>query len=258
MNLIDCDWGISPTFWQNNLHPADFHHKISVIHDGIDVDYCKPNPDAVLEITEDLSFRPGDEVVTYIARNFEPYRGFPTFMKAVEIIQKERPNCHIVAVGADEVSYGRKLKEGQSWRSIMSEQIRFDDSRLHFLGTLPYAKLITLFQISGAHIYLTYPFVLSWSALESMACGVAMISSDTAPVKEVITDGENGLLVDFFSPEQVAEKVSMVLDDKDRMQDMRNAARQTVVDKYALSKLLPLHVGLVKDLARGGRAATNS
>lgn len=251
LSLESADWGITPTFWQHSVHPKEFQSKISVIHDGIDTNTCRPDPEAVFRLDNGKEFRLGDEVVTYIARNFEPYRGFPTFMRAAEIILRERPNCHIIAVGADEVSYGRKLPKGDYWRKRMMEQVKLDMSRMHFTGTLPYGQLIKLFQVSAAHIYLTYPFVLSWSMLESLACGVAIVSSNTSPVLEVVQDGVTGLLADFFSPEDVAKKVFSILDSKDGMSEMRKKAREKVVKEYDLQRLLPLHVGLVKDLARG-------
>lgn len=251
LSLESTDWGITPTFWQHSVHPKEFQSKISVIHDGIDVNTCRPDPGAIFRLDNGKEFRLGDEVVTYIARNFEPYRGFPTFMRAAEIILRERPNCHIIAVGADEVSYGRKLPKGDYWRKRMMEQVKLDMSRMHFTGTLPYGQLIKLFQVSAAHIYLTYPFVLSWSMLESLACGVAIVSSNTSPVLEVVQDGVTGLLADFFSPEDVAKKVFSILDSKDGMSEMRKKAREKVVKEYDLQRLLPLHVGLVKDLARG-------
>lgn len=249
LSLENSDWGVSPTFWQHQQHPPEFQHKISVLHDGIDVNVCAPNPNTELKLSAEHTFKLGDPVVTYIARNFEPYRGFPTFMRAAEIIQRERPDVHIIAVGADEVSYGRKLPKGTTWRQIMLEKVKLDMSRIHFTGFLAYADLIKLFQVSAAHIYLTYPFVLSWSALESMACGVAMVSSNTQPIHEVMTHGKNALLADFFSPEEVAQHVFTILDDKDGMREMRKNARDTVVKRYALDTLLPLHIDLIKDVA---------
>ncbi len=251
LSLDAADWGITPTFWQHSVHPQEFQKKISVIHDGIDTTIAKPDPTAVFKLENGHEFRLGDEVVTYIARNFEPYRGFPTFMRAAEIILRERPNCRIVAVGADEVSYGRKLPKGDSWRKRMMEEVTLDTDRMHFVGTVSYANLMKLFQVSAAHIYLTYPFVLSWSMLESMACGVAIVTSNTAPTKEVVQHGVNGMMADFFSPEDVAKQVFTILESKDGMKEMRIKAREKVVKEYDLTRLLPLHVGLVKDLARG-------
>lgn len=250
LSLESADWGISPTIWQQSLHPPEFLPKISVLHDGIDTEVAKPDPEASFEINGHM-FRPGDEVVTYIARNFEPYRGFPTFMRAAEIILRERPNCHIIAVGADEVSYGKRLAKDQTWRRIMMQEVKLDESRIHWPGTVSYANLIKLFQVSAAHIYLTYPFVLSWSSMEAMACGCAMVSSRTSPVMEVMQHEKNALLADFFSHTEVAANVLRILESPDRMQELRTHARQTILDHYALQDLLPLHMSLIDDLAAG-------
>jgi glycosyltransferase involved in cell wall biosynthesis len=196
-------------------------------------------------------FKVGDEVVTYIARNFEPYRGFTTFMKAAEILLRERPNLHIIAIGADEVSYGRKAPDGKTYRQIVSEHVSLPGDRIHFIGTVAYAQLIKIYQISAAHMYLTYPFVLSWSMLEAMAAGAALVASDTKPVREVVVHGVNGLLADFFSAEDVAAKVGQLLDDPAHNRAMRAKARETVVERFALEKLLPLHMQLVREVAAG-------
>ena len=253
-NLISldmADWGISPTVWQWSLHPPEYQQKISVLHDGVDVNMCAPNAAANFTLPNGKTFKPGDEVVTYIARNFEPYRGFPTFVKAAEILLKTRPNCHIIAVGADAVSYGRKAPEGTSYREMLTKDVNLPADRIHFVGTVPYDDLIKLFQISAAHLYLTFPFVLSWSMLEAMACGVALVASNTKPVLEVVEHGKNGLLADFNSPVDVAAKLTQLLDDKTGNVTMRAAARATVVNRFALNDLLPLHMQLVRDLAAG-------
>lgn len=249
MGLAYSDWGVCPTFWQHSLHPKEFQSKISVLHDGINTDVAKPNHNATVGIKEGLTLKWGDEVVTYIARNFEPYRGFPTFMQAAEKILKERPNCHIIAIGADDVSYGKRAPDGQTYRKIWMENVDLDMDRMHFVGTLPYDHLVNVLQISAAHIYLTYPFVLSWSSMESMACGCAVVGSSTQPVREVIAHGETGFLVDFFDPDAVANQVFEILDHPTRMQHVRDAARQSIVDQYDLQKLLPLHMQLVREVA---------
>ena len=251
LNLEAADWGITPTHWQASLHPAEFQSKISVLHDGIDTDHCAPKERAELTLPNGKTFRAGDEVVTYIARNFEPYRGFPTFIKTAEILLRERPNCHIIAVGADEVSYGKRAPAGTTYRQTLLAQTPLPADRIHFPGLLPYPDLLSLFQLSAAHLYLTFPFVLSWSMLEAMACGVALVGSRTKPVMEVVEDEVNGLLADFFDPADVAEKVTRLLADKTRNRAMREAARQTVVDRYALSTILPMQMQLIRDLAAG-------
>jgi len=251
LSLEQADWGICPTQWQRSLYPPEFWPKMSLLHDGVDVQMCAPNPAASFTLPTGQVLRPGDEVLTYVARNFEPYRGFGTFMKAAEIVLRERPNLQIVAVGADAVSYGRKAPAGKTYRQLLSEQVSLPAQRMHFIGTLAYADLIRLLQVSAAHLYLTYPFVLSWSMLEAMATGVALVASNTKPVLEVVEHGVNGLLADFSSPGDVAQKISQLLDAPDGNIAMRAAARETVVKCYALEKLLPLHMQLVRELAAG-------
>lgn len=251
MNLEACDWGVSPTHWQKSVHPLEFQPKISVLHDGIDCDAARPNEDVTVTLASGKILTRKDEVITYIARNMEPYRGFPTFMQAAEIILKNRPNAHIIAIGADGVSYGKNLPKGQTYLGQWKEKVKLDYERIHFVGTLDYGSLIQALQLSSAHIYMTYPFVLSWSALEAMAAGCLMIASDTAPVKEVIQHGHNGLLFDFFSPELLAARVDQVFAHKDRMAELRRNARQTILDKYDVKKLLPIHMDLISDVAKG-------
>ncbi len=252
LNLEAMDWGITPTAWQYAVHPREFQHKISVLHDGIDVSVATPDEQASFTLPDgSRRFTRGEEVITYIARNFEPYRGFPTFMQAAELLLKARPNAHIIAVGADGVSYGKQPAKGTTYRAEWMKRVNLDTSRIHFVGTLPYAQLMTLFQISAAHIYLTYPFVLSWSLLEAMACGAPLIASRTKPVMEVIRDGENGLLADFFSPEEVAAKVIQVLEKPALSKLLSANARSSVVKYFNLADTLPMHAALIDDLARG-------
>jgi len=249
-DLYACDWGLSPTEWQKSQFPPEFHDKISVIHDGVDTDYFQPVPDAKLVLPE-LDLSGVDEIVTYVSRGMEPYRGFPQFIESLAYLLERRPNCHVVAVGSERVCYGKSLPDGKSYKAYMQEKVKLDWSRVHFVGSLPYGLYLKVIQASSAHIYLTRPFVLSWSMIESMSAGCAIVASDTPPVREVIRDGENGLLVDFFSPKQIADRVCEVLDHPTRMADLRDRARETVLERYALAKLLPRHLQLVRDVANG-------
>ncbi len=248
-NLEICDWGISPTYWQWVQNPAIFRPKISVLHDGIDTSYVAPNPATTQFTHKDKTFTKDMEIITYISRNFEPYRGFDTVMKAAVEILKRRPKAHIIMVGADGVSYGKTPQGYKTWRQKYLQELQPDLSRLHFLGYLDYDQMLNVLRISSAHIYLTVPFVLSWSMMESMAMGCMMICSSTQPVKEVMEHGKNGYLVDFFSPEQVADAVDFAFREKEQVQEMRRAARQTIVDKYDLNTILPLHMNLIYDVA---------
>jgi glycosyltransferase involved in cell wall biosynthesis len=246
LELDSCDRGMAPTDWQRKQHPPEFHSKMDVLHEGIDTNFFQPNPGAKLKLPG-LDLSDVDEIVTYSTRGMEPYRGFPQFMAAVALIQKRRPKCHIVVVGKDEVCYGKRLPDGKTYKQQALESIEFDRSRLHFTGYLPYPQYLQVLQASGAHIYLTCPFVLSWSMLEAMATGCLVIGSNTPPVQEIIEEGKNGLLVDFFSPQAIAERVDEVFAHPDRMAQTRWQARHTIVQNYDLDRLLPQHLQWIHD-----------
>lgn len=250
VDLYSCDHGLSPTLWQKNQFPKEFHHKIEVMHDGIDTNTFQPNPDNKLILPHlNLDLSDKKEIITYVGRGMEPYRGFPQFMESVAHILERRPNTHIVIVGQDRVCYGNKLPEGETYKKLMLERLNLDMSRVHFTGHLNSQDYLKVLQASSAHIYLTYPFVLSWSMLEAMSTGCIVIGSDTLPVKEVIEDGVNGLLVDFFNPVQIADRVDEVLDNQAKMEFIRQNARETILNQYSLSNLLPKHIDFLTKFA---------
>lgn len=172
----------------------------------------------------------------------EPYRGFPEFMETVALLQQKRPNCHVVIVGEDRVAYGKKLADGKTYKQLMLEKLSLDLSRVHFTGPLPYAQYLQVIQASSVHVYLTRPFVLSWSMIEALSTGCLVVASDTDPVKEVIQDGVNGLLADFFSPQQICDRICEVFDHPNRMADIRTQARKTIQQNYDLTQLLHQHL----------------
>lgn len=247
LGLVQCDAGISPTPWQRSLYPADLQSRISVLHEGIDTALVAPDPHAVLSLPG-TTLRAGDEVVTFVARNLEPYRGFHSFMRALPLMQQLRPSAHVVVVGGDDVSYGRRLPDGQTYRQKCLAELegRVDLSRVHFPGKLPYLEYLKVLQVSAAHVYLTYPFVLSWSMLEAMAAGCLIIGSDTAPVRDVITDRDNGLLVDFFDTQCLARTVAGALAAPHAHASMRARARSFIEQRYDLrSRCLPAWLALL-------------
>ncbi|MFA6988540.1 MAG: glycosyltransferase, partial [Candidatus Gastranaerophilaceae bacterium] len=207
----------------------------------------KPDENAVFNLPE-ISLTATNEVITYATRGMEPYRGFPQFMEAACAIQKRRPNCHIVIAGEDRICYGPKLPEGKTFKGLMLEKFDFDQSRLHFTGSLPYSQYLKLLQVSSAHIYLTYPFVLSWSMLEAMSSGALVLASNTPPVQEVIKDNFNGILFDFFSPAEIISKVDEVLDNKNKFEHLRINARKTIVENYDLKRMLQKQLNLIDDV----------
>ncbi len=232
LSLHAADLGISPTQWQRSVFPNEYQPKLRLIHEGINVDAAVADPQASIQLSSGVTLNRQDEVITFVSRNLEPYRGFHIFMRSVEEICQRRPNAHIVIVGGDDVSYGARLPNGQTYRQKLLSEIKIDASRVHFLGKIPYQHYLKVLQISSAHVYLTVPFVLSWSMLEAMSAECLVIGSDTPPVREVIRHQENGLLVDFFSPTAIADSVDYALDHPDQMLKLRKAARQTILENY--------------------------
>jgi glycosyltransferase involved in cell wall biosynthesis/DNA-binding CsgD family transcriptional regulator len=225
LNLTNCDAAVSPTHWQRSRHPTIFQPKISVQHEGIDTAVLTPDPNASVTTPSGVVLKAGDPVITYVARNLEPYRGFHIFMRALERIQQAHPLCHALIVGGDGVSYGARPKNANNWREHMLGKVSLDPARTHFMGRVPYAQYLRVLQVSAAHVYLSYPFVLSWSLLEAMGCGVPIVASNTAPVREVIRDGENGRLVGFFDDRVMAQMVLELLGARKAQISMRKRAR---------------------------------
>lgn len=232
--LATCDAGISPTHWQRSTYPAHELPRIQVIHEGLDLDVLKFNPEARFSLPDGRTLSREDQVVTYVSRQLEPYRGFHVFMRALPDLQKRLPHARFVIVGANGVSYGVPPPPPHtSYREMLLDEVggRLDHSRIHFTGRIPYEHYIDLLQVSKLHIYLSYPFVLSWSMLEAMACGVPILGSATPPVQEVIRDGENGFLFNFFDREQLIERACEILHGN--VEPLRRAARQDIESRYS-------------------------
>jgi len=213
LNLNNCDAGISPTQWQKAQHPAEYRHKITVAHEGIDTENLGPDPLAQFKTPSGFTLKANDPkhpVLTYVARNLEPYRGFHTFMRALPAIQKEHKSLHTLIVGGNDVSYGSRPKDAKNWKDKLLAEVgsQLDPARTHFLGKLPYAAYQKVLQVSSLHTYLSYPFVLSWSMLEAMASGCLVVGSNTAPVREAIRNGETGMLVRPLNPGALVARVS--------------------------------------------------
>jgi glycosyltransferase involved in cell wall biosynthesis len=233
------DAGLSPTVFQRDRHPPWFRDRITVIHEGIDTERFRPDSEASVHLrSAGLTMRPGDEVVTFVARELEPYRGYHIFMRALPKLMQLRPNARIVVVGGDDVSYGSAPPSGQTWKNIFLNEVasRLDMRRIHFVGKLPHTVLTQLMQVSAVHTYLTYPFVLSWSLMEAMSVGCLIVASRTAPVEEVIAHGHNGLLVDFFDHEALALSIADALERRQELRPLREAARATIVERYDLQR----------------------
>ena len=239
VTLESMDGGFSPTHWQKSLYPKAAQNRIAVVHEGVDTKVFYPDRHASLQLPDGRVLKAGESrVITFVARDLEPYRGFPQALEAASKVIRQNKDAIFVFVGGDGVSYGTPPPGGGSWREHLLRDHELPSDRVMFLGSIPHADLRKLYQISTAHIYLTYPFVLSWSVIEAMACGALIIGSDTPPVREVIRAGQNGLLVPFYDTEVLAQTVLDVLADPDACLKMRAAARRTIENRFRLSECL--------------------
>lgn len=239
LDLDNCDLGYSPTEWQRGRLPAEYQPKVRVVFDGIDTNLWKPSPGP-----RQVGGRPvpaGTKIVTYVSRGMESMRGFDVFMRAAKLLCDRRADVLFVVVGQDRVCYGgdEKFTGGKSFKDWVLAKDRYDPSRFVFTGLLPEAALARLLAVADLHVYLTVPFVLSWSVLNAMACGAVVLGSDTPPVREVIAHGKTGLLADFFSPEAFAAAADKVLDDPAGHKPLGFAARELILEKYGLDVCLP-------------------
>ena len=247
-SLEACDVGVSPTQWQRSLHPAAYQHKINVAHEGVDTALMVPDPAARLSLAAGRVLAPGDPVLTFVARNLEPYRGFHRFMRALPEIQRRCPRAVAVICGGDGVSYGRPPDGAANWREKLLAEVgpSLDLSRMVFTGQIPHKDYRALLQVSAVHVYFTYPFVLSWSALEAMSCGCLVLGSATPPVQEVLRHGENGLLFDFFDAEALAILVEAALASPGDFVPLRQQARQDIVSGYDIQAGIARYMELLQ------------
>ena len=255
MHMPIADAGLSPTHWQANTYPKDFRKKITVIHDGIDTNVLAPNANATLTLNDSLKIGRNDEVLTFVNRELEPLRGYHTFMRSLPEILRRRPKLEVLIVGGNAVSYGPKPVDSDlSWRDIFASEVRpkmneQEWNRIHFVGKISYPHFITLLQVSTVHVYLSYPFVLSWSMLEAMSIGCTVVASDTDPVKEMIEHNKTGRLINFFDHKQLCETVLSLLDQPLERERIGRNARNFIKNELDLSeKCIPQQVQWIESL----------
>jgi glycosyltransferase involved in cell wall biosynthesis len=252
--LADADMGLSPTEWQRSSFPDLLRSRIEVIHDGIDTSEARPRPDASVELPgTGRILRPGDEVVTYVNRHLEPMRGIHIFLRSLPEILTARPKAEILIIGSESgQAYGGPSQDGKTAKERFLAEVagRIDASRVHWLGRVPKPFYLNALAVSRVHVYLTYPFVLSWSLLEAMSVGCLVVASATPPVHEVIEHGKNGLLVDFFDHRELARSVIDVLErPRQDFASISGAARASVIRDYDRQTVcLPRQVKLIERL----------
>ena len=241
LQFQQADAGISPTHWQASTFPPHIREHITVIHDGIDTDVLKPNPAVSFALDNGQTFSRDDEIITFVNRSLEPYRGFHVFMRSLPKLLATRPDAQILIVGREGVSYGARPPNGKSWKSLFCEEVLpkltpQQRERVHFLGTIDYSHFISLLQVSRIHVYLTYPLVLSWSLLEAMSVGCTIVASDTQPLHEAIKHDETGRLVNFFDAGALADSIVQLLEDETARARLGKLAREFAIDNYDLFK----------------------
>jgi len=257
MHAESIDSAICPTNWQASTFPNNIRSKISIIHDGIDTSVAVPDQGTKLTLRNGSVISAEDEIITFVARNLEPYRGYHSFMRALPEILGRKPNARVMIVGEDKRGYGSmpdpsRYSRGNTWKKIFFDEISNElteemRSRIHFLGRIPYDKLISLFQISSVHVYLTYPFVLSWSLLEAMSAGCAIVASRTGPLLEVIEHEKNGVYIDFFNHEELSSAVIDLLDNHRLAKYLGKNARKSILSQYDLETIcLPKQVNWIE------------
>ena len=254
LNLESSDWNVTPTHFQKSTFPDRYLNSISVIHDGIDTSLTSSYQPCPVTLPDGTVLHPGDPIITFVNRRVEPYRGCHTFIRSIPLIQSLNPDARIIIIGElDGVSYGRPPTNNTRWCDKFLTEIhgQYNPDLVHFTGRLNYSKFLSVIRLSQCHVYLTVPFVLSWSLLEAMSMGLPIVASKTPPVEELISDGNNGLLVDFFSSSDLAPASSEILPHTTLSDDLAINAKQLIIDKYQISHCVPLHLNLIQAVASG-------
>ena len=248
LDLDNCDLGYSPTDWQRSKLPAEFQPKLRTSFDGIDTDLWRPDPHAPRRVG-DREIPTGTKIVTYVSRGMESMRGFDIFMRAAKKLCDRRADVLFVVVGQDRVCYGGddKFTGGKTFKEWVLAQDHYDLSRFLFTGLMPEPALAALLAATDLHIYLTVPFVLSWSLFDALACGATVLASDTGPVRELITHEQTGLLVPFFDVDAFADTANRVLDDPAAFKPLGRAGVELIREKYCLDVCLPRFLKLCED-----------
>ncbi|WP_297489017.1 glycosyltransferase [Acidocella sp.] len=245
-------YGQTPTRWQHSTYPDWAKKHIAIIEEGVELERCRPDPAARKKslTVGRLTVTPKQKLITYVARNLEPYRGFHTLMRALPRILREQPDAVVSLVGGDSVSYGVMPRQGGNWRNLMMKEVGdgIDLSRVHFMGKVSYDDHLALLQRSDAHIYLTYPFVASWSLREALACGCLVVGGDTPTVTEFIQHEVNGLITPTLDHGALAETVLRALSEPRLAAKLRANARSYAEKKLGMPEYIARYRGYIEEV----------
>jgi glycosyltransferase involved in cell wall biosynthesis len=230
----EADLIVAPTEFQASVLPPALRPRVRVIHEGVDVEAIRPGPAEPFDLPDGRAIAPGTPTITYVNNHLEPMRGLHIFARALPRLMAQVPNAQVVVFGREsQRPYGGQAPEGKTWRQVIFEGLEVDPARLHFMGKAPHDQMLAAMRLSTAHVYYTYPFVLSWSLLEAMASGCYVIGSDTPPLHDAITDGINGRLLPFFDVEALSQALIDACRDPKASAPLRAAARETAVAKFS-------------------------
>lgn len=239
------DAAYAPTKFQRSQFPNRWQDGMHVAHEGVDTSVFAPDPTATFAHGNHV-FTSEDEVITYAARGMEHTRGFAAFMRAVAKVQKERANVHVLIAGADRKCYDPGGRGKAGLKSWAEKKVDYDPARTHFVGLVKEPEFIKMLQVSSLHAYLSIPFVLSWSCLNAMSVGIPVLASDNAPVQEVITDGQNGRLVDPKNIDSIVEHMVALLDDPAEATQMGRAGRETILADFELAACVDRQLKIIQ------------
>lgn len=236
--LADSDLALSPTQFQRDTFPAHLRHHIRVLPEGLDLQPLGQLPVKPIVLPGGLVLKPGDPVVTYASRSLEPHRGFPMFMRALPELFRRHARVQVVVVGGFGSSYSEPSPHPKGYRGQLLQELQgqLDLSRLHFLGLLPHRDLLSLLRISSAHVYLTYPYALSWSLMEAMGCAAPLVASSPGPATEVVIDGETGLLVPFGQHGNLTAALLHLLANVPLARRLGEAAQRLALERFDVGR----------------------
>jgi glycosyltransferase involved in cell wall biosynthesis len=240
---------VAPTTFQASRLPLPLRDRAHIIHEGVDTEDLQPRAQARLDLPDGRYLDGAMPVITFVSRTLEPYRGFHRFMRALPEVLAACPLAHAVIMGqAEGPAYGQRPTEYKTWKDQLLAEVgaTLDLSRVHFLGAVSREFYLNALSVSAAHVYFSYPFVLSWSLIEAMSLGCLIIGSDNPPVTEAIVGGESGMLVDFFDHAGLAHAVKSACLAPEKYQQLRRGARAAAVGRYDQNRVcLPAWLNLI-------------